>query len=208
MRLARTALGGVLLGSIAMVGVAAVHAEDMTKEQMIQSLQGGKTRSFQAPSASGPSQSGLADQLKTITKTRQITVEQRNKIADTVKEDALPTIDVEVFFAYDSAALEPETLPKLNTLGQALSDPRIKGTSFLIAGHTDAKGSAGYNLALSGHRADAVKEFLVHSFHLDPDSLVTIGFGEEQLKNPQDPFADENRRVQIVNVQAAPVAQQ
>ncbi len=48
----------------------------------------------------------------------------------------------------------------------------------------------------------------MHSFHLDPDSLVTIGFGEEQLKNPQDPFADENRRVQIVNVQAAPVAQQ
>ena len=34
-----------------------------------------------------------------------------------------------------------------------------------------------------------------------------IGFGEEQLKNKDDPLADENRRVQIVNTGSATVAE-
>ena len=34
-----------------------------------------------------------------------------------------------------------------------------------------------------------------------------IGFGEEQLKNKEDPLADENRRVQIVNTGSATVAE-
>lgn len=34
-----------------------------------------------------------------------------------------------------------------------------------------------------------------------------IGFGEEQLKNKEDPLADENRRVQIVNTGNASVAE-
>jgi len=65
-----------------------------------------------------------------------------------------------VFFAYDSAALLPQASPKLITLGQALSDPELRGSSFLIAGHTDARGSDGYNLELSNARAEAVKRFL------------------------------------------------
>ena len=51
-----------------------------------------------------------------------------------------------------------------------------------------------------------MKRFLVSNFHIDPESLITLGFGEEQLKNPYSPFSGENRRVQIVNV-AAPVAE-
>jgi hypothetical protein len=34
-----------------------------------------------------------------------------------------------------------------------------------------------------------------------------IGFGEEQLKNADDPFADANRRVQIVNTGVATLAE-
>ena len=34
-----------------------------------------------------------------------------------------------------------------------------------------------------------------------------IGFGEEQLKNKEDPLADETRRVQIVNTGNASVAE-
>ncbi len=39
------------------------------------------------------------------------------------------------------------------------------------------------------------------------DRLSVIGFGEEQLKNKEDPLADENRRVQIVNTGNASVAE-
>ena len=137
---------------------------------------------------------------------RRITVEERKKVIEVVRHDDLPSIDVEVFFAYDSSTILSEALPKLITLGQALSDPELRGNSFLIAGHTDARGTDYYNLELSNARAEAVKRFLVSNFHIDPESLITLGFGEEQLKNPYSPFSGENRRVQIVNV-AAPVAQ-
>ncbi len=133
-------------------------------------------------------------------------MEERKKVIEVVRHDDLPSIDVEVFFAYDSSTILSEALPKLITLGQALSDPELRGSSFLIAGHTDARGSDYYNLELSNARAEAVKRFLVSNFDIDPESLITLGFGEEQRKNPSSPFSVENRRVQIVNV-AAPVAE-
>ena len=32
------------------------------------------------------------------------------------------------------------------------------------------------------------------------ENLVTAGYGKTQLKNSGNPFADENRRVQVVNM--------
>jgi outer membrane protein OmpA-like peptidoglycan-associated protein len=58
-------------------------------------------------------------------------------------------IDLEVFFNFDSAEITPEALPILKKLGAALSDEKLKGSVFLVAGHTDAKGSDAYNLSLS-----------------------------------------------------------
>jgi outer membrane protein OmpA-like peptidoglycan-associated protein len=137
-----------------------------------------------APSASSPSHHQFARELRHLSRdARRITVEERKKVIEVVRHDDLPSIDVEVFFAYDSSSILPEALPKLITLGQALSDPELRGSSFLIAGHTDARGSDYYNLALSNARAEAVKRFLVSNFHLEPESLITLSFGEEQL-NP------------------------
>jgi len=45
-----------------------------------------------------------------------------------------------------------------------------------------------------------VREFLIKKFDIGPDQLVAVGFGEEQLKNANDPDAGENRRVQVVNM--------
>jgi hypothetical protein len=42
--------------------------------------------------------------------------------------------------------------------------------------------------------------FLVENFHIDPKQLVAVGFGEEKLKNPENPLAAENSRVQVVNM--------
>jgi outer membrane protein OmpA-like peptidoglycan-associated protein len=52
---------------------------------------------------------------------------------------------------------------------------------------------------LSERRAAAVKRFLVEKFNLSDQNLVAAGYGEEKLKNSEDPFAAENRRVQIAN---------
>ena len=87
-----------------------------------------------------------------------------------------------------------------------IAEARLKGSVYLVAGHTDAKGSAAYNLGLSDARAKSAREFLIEKFHLDPKQLVAIGFGKEQLKNKDDPLAAENRRVQVVNMASQDVA--
>ena len=71
----------------------------------------------------------------------------------------------------------------------------------MIAGHTDAVGSNGYNQSLSERRAESVRKYLMDKHNLDISKLIAIGYGEEQLKLPETPNAGENRRVQIVNMQ-------
>jgi outer membrane protein OmpA-like peptidoglycan-associated protein len=111
-----------------------------------------------------------------------------------------PSIDLEVFFDYKSAEITPRAAAALTPLGRALSDARLAGDSFLIAGHTDAKGSAEYNLALSQKRAEAVRQYLIANFGIDGKKLVATGMGFKHLKNAKDELAAENRRVQIVNL--------
>lgn len=118
---------------------------------------------------------------------------------DIAKEKNLPTVDLEVFFEYDSAAITPQATTTLVTLGQALADPQLADKRFVIAGHTDGKGAADYNLDLSQRRAEAVRQFVIEQFKLDPNNLVARGFGKQKLKNPRRPLASENRRVQIIN---------
>lgn len=111
----------------------------------------------------------------------------------------LPRVDIEVFFALDSADVSPVSIGRLAQLGRALADPRLRGAKFVIAGHTDAFGPAEYNLTLSHRRAEAVRRFLIERFSLDPDALIARGYGSQVPKVRRNPFAPENRRVQIIN---------
>ncbi len=115
----------------------------------------------------------------------------------------LPSVDLEVLFEFDSAQMTAAAIEVLTPLGRALSDERLADGQFLIAGHTDGKGKASYNLELSQRRAEAVREFLMTNFKIDGGRLVAKGFGKRHLKNAQQPRAGENRRVQIVNVAPA-----
>ncbi len=69
----------------------------------------------------------------------------------------------------------------------------------ILAGFTDAKGSETYNQGLSERRADAVKQLLSEKYEIEAGNLVTVGYGPKQLKDPANPFAAENRRVQVIN---------
>lgn len=158
----------------------------------------GLSRSIAAPGANATDQRFI-DGIRTKA-TRSITVEERTKIAQIAK--AKPSIDLEVTFDFDFADIGAKAMPTLVALGTALRDPELSGQSFLVGGHTDAKGSDAYNQTLSERRAEAVKHFLVEKFNLSAEHLIGIGFGKEQLKDKSNPFADENRRVQIVNLSA------
>jgi outer membrane protein OmpA-like peptidoglycan-associated protein len=80
-----------------------------------------------------------------------------------------------------------------------LARPNLQGNNILLTGHTDRKGSADYNLKLSERRVASVVDYLSSKFSLDRNKLTAIGYGFEKLKNPNDPLAAENRRVEIVN---------
>jgi outer membrane protein OmpA-like peptidoglycan-associated protein len=131
-------------------------------------------------------------------RTRSLTSSERDKVATIAKEK--PSIDLEIYFDYNSAAVAARSRPSLMSLGRALTAPELKGTVFMIGGHTDATGGEAYNLNLSERRAQAVKQFLIEKFALPADSLMAVGYGKEQLKDKANPFAEENRRVQVVNM--------
>ena len=71
-------------------------------------------------------------------------------------ETAVPSIDLNVNFVFDSARLNNESLLTLDVLGRAIASEELKGQAIEIVGHTDAKGTLEYNHALSQRRAAAV----------------------------------------------------
>jgi outer membrane protein OmpA-like peptidoglycan-associated protein len=92
-------------------------------------------------------------------------------------------------------------LPSIHALGRALSNSELKGSTFVVAGHTDAVGGEDYNLDLSERRADAIKRYLVDKFGISGSDLVSVGYGKTKLKDPARPQAEVNRRVQVVNME-------
>ncbi len=69
-----------------------------------------------------------------------------------------------------------------------------------MAGYTDAAGGEAYNQDLSERRADSIKRYLTDKFGIAGSDLVTVGYGKTKLKDPNQPMAEANRRVQVVNM--------
>ena len=195
-------LGIGLVGSLAlMAGAGIAMAAEPSLEDKIRNALKPKalTRSMAvtpAEAAKAEEQSKFVDKIR---RTRQLTLGEREKVQEIVATTE-SKIDLEINFDYNSATINPRATPTVVSLGKVLSEPDMKGRVFLIAGHTDAKGGDSYNMKLSERRAEAIKAYLATKFGIPADSLVSVGYGEAQLKNSADPNADENRRVQVVNM--------
>lgn len=131
--------------------------------------------------------------------TRSIAVKARDEIDAIVTEANLPKVDLVINFDFNSADLRPDGIMQLEKLSQALTQKPLATSRFLVNGHTDARGTDAYNLGLSQRRAEAVVAYL-QKFGIDPTRLVPLGYGESKLKDPGNGEADENRRVEIVNL--------
>ncbi len=112
----------------------------------------------------------------------------------------LRQFNVEIVFDFDSATIRPESYETIGLMADALHHPYLLQYRFLVIGHTDAKGDRKYNLELSQKRADSIREALTTTFRVDPARLDAVGLGEEQLRDPADPYAQVNRRVQLINI--------
>ncbi|NUB46739.1 OmpA family protein [Fertoebacter nigrum] len=108
------------------------------------------------------------------------------------------SIELEVYFEKNSAQLSGTSTATLELVAKALESEELRDSRFLIAGHTDASGTADYNRSLSQRRSDAVRNHILRNFRVKPERLIAHGFGEDWLKTPDIPSAAVNRRVEII----------
>jgi outer membrane protein OmpA-like peptidoglycan-associated protein len=133
-------------------------------------------------------------------KTRSLSISEREQIAEIATTK--PNIDLEINFDYNSASISTASMPSVKALGEALSDAKLKGSTFVVAGHTDGIGGDSYNQNLSERRAETIKRYLVEKYGLTNGDLVAVGYGKTKLKDASNPADPINRRVQVVNMEA------
>ena len=187
-------------------GTARAGDNNVTEDEIVRALTPEKkpplTRGLSAGPQTSPAASAAEGKFVQTVRgrtTRSLSVSEREEIAAIVKDK--PKIDLEINFEYNSADISAKSLPSVQALGRALSNADLKGSTFVVAGHTDAAGGEGYNQDLSERRADAIKRYLVDKYGINGSDLVTVGYGKSKLKDANQPMAEANRRVQVVNME-------
>lgn len=100
-------------------------------------------------------------------------------------------------FAFDSTRVLADSKAYMDRLGEVLSTPDYAGRGIVIVGHTDASGPNAYNQRLSVARANAVRDYLIGSWLIEPTRLQVDGKGEEELLASLDPTDATHRRVEF-----------
>lgn len=104
-----------------------------------------------------------------------------------------------ILFEGWSARISPgEPTLQVNEIGAALSSPDLARFSFVVEGHTNTVGGKEENEKLSWERAKSVKQYLMSKYKIDPNRLLTQGFGYARLKYEDRPTDEKNRRVEIL----------
>ena len=138
-------------------------------------------------------------------KTRSLSLGEREEIAEIASNK--PKIDLDIQFDFNSANITETSMPSVQALGKALTDANLRGSTFVVAGHTDAIGSEGYNQELSERRADTIKRYLTEKFGIAGTDLVAVGYGKSKPKDPSAPMDPINRRVEVVNMETKTASQ-
>ena len=199
-----SALSAITLGAaLSMTAGLAIAGEKVSADQILNALQPkpltrGLSAGPQADPAVEAKQARFVDSLRNR-KTRSLSRGERVEKAELAASK--PKIDLEIQFDYNSADISKTSMPAAQELGKALSNAGLKGSTFVVAGHTDAVGSEPYNLDLSERRADTIKRFLTEKYGINGADLVTVGYGESKPKDASAPTDPINRRVQVVNME-------
>ena len=107
-----------------------------------------------------------------------------------------------IYYDFDKYSLRDESKSELDKLHQFMEDNPL--LIIQLAGHTDARSSDNYNLALSQKRAIAAYDYLIEK-GTDPSLLLASAIGEKQLINDCDDEDDceeeahqSNRRTEFI----------
>ena len=96
------------------------------------------------------------------------------------------SVMLRISFGFDSAELTGQARRDLDSVAEALNDPQLAGARLTLEGHTDATGTAGYNLRLSHQRAEAVVSYLILR-GVARERLRPAGFGERPVRSTRPP---------------------
>jgi outer membrane protein OmpA-like peptidoglycan-associated protein len=132
----------------------------------------------------------MVEKLAPSPKTRSLT---RNLVPTPAK------LDLTIHFDFNSDKLQDRSKPLLDNLASAMKNERLSELKFRVEGHTDGKGTATYNEALSKRRADTVVTYLSQQ-GIAAGRLTPEGKGFRELLDPANPQAETNRRVTIASL--------
>jgi len=189
--------------ALSMSAGLAVAGDTVSADQILGALKpkpatrGLSTGQQPVDTAAQAKESGLVNALRNR-KTRSLSLGERQEIAELAATK--PKIDLDIQFDYNSADISKGSTAAVQELGKALSNPDLKGSTFVVAGHTDAIGAEAYNQELSERRADTIKKYLTEKYGIVGANLVTVGYGESKPKDANVPMDPTNRRVQVVNM--------
>lgn len=110
----------------------------------------------------------------------------------------------DVLFDFDKGDIRSDAEATLKKVVGIIT--AYKSSQVIIAGHTDSKGTEGYNQQLSRKRAESVKEWFSENAEINADVMKTIGYGETRPIAPNinsdgsdnSEGRQKNRRVEIV----------
>jgi outer membrane protein OmpA-like peptidoglycan-associated protein len=116
-------------------------------------------------------------------------------IVERVGEGIQVTFPSGLLFDFDSDVVRSNAAANLNELARNLN--KYGDSNLMIAGHTDAVGTSGYNQDLSEQRAQSAARYLTGqgvSRH-----IATVGLGEREpiASNDTEDGRQRNRRVEI-----------
>jgi outer membrane protein OmpA-like peptidoglycan-associated protein len=185
-----------MTAGLALAGETTVSASKIVNA-LTKPLTRGLSSGAQEDPAAKAKETHFVDTLRNR-QTRSLSLGEREEIAQIASTK--PKIDLEIHFDYNSADISKTSDSAVQELGKALSDASLKGSTFVVAGHTDAIGGESYNQELSERRADTIKRYLTEKYGIAGTDLVTVGYGKTKPKDPNAPMDPTNRRVQVVNM--------
>jgi outer membrane protein OmpA-like peptidoglycan-associated protein len=115
----------------------------------------------------------------------------------TVADTARQSFNNILFDGWSSAIKPGHPINQLDEIGKALSSKDMESYRFVIEGHANKVGEFEPNMNVSNDRARVVKEYLVKNFKVDPEKIMTQGFGYTRPKHSPD-TNEKNRRVEVL----------
>ena len=137
---------------------------------------------------------GLVTSLTTLAPLATVAQEMNSP----VPTEQISLLDEEYFFTFNGQ-IRPENEDRIDQLTELVS--QMPGEVFIIAGHTDTRGSEAYNLKLSQKRAEYIRNLIFsrleyQGFNIEDFILIPVGLAyfEPNVPNAQTEIEHEQNR--------------